>query len=192
MYQPVRVLCSPPGKRFAYDGDRPTDSCVACTITDEAMDMASASSVQNVLPRSAAIATGNPTGKPQAFPGTHNRPPHLQMMWRSWPSQDNVHANCPHAWMFWRRSDIRKSSVVQHCSGSCLLNAVLPPMRQCCRPPCTKPERKMAERKHCFFLTTHKSKGSVTTARTWIFKHFLLNYFTVILIFYHILREFDF
>ena len=74
------VLLSPPGKRFAYDGDRPTDSCTACAITDEAMDMVSASGVQNILPRSAAIATGNQSGKSQAFPGTQNRPPHLQMM----------------------------------------------------------------------------------------------------------------
>jgi len=46
-------------------------------IEEEAMDT---SCLPNDVPRSPAIATKNSSHKPQAYPGTHVRPPHLQMM----------------------------------------------------------------------------------------------------------------
>ncbi|KAK2161896.1 hypothetical protein LSH36_108g07124 [Paralvinella palmiformis] len=64
---------SPPCPR-----DFPFETGKARVVTEEeAMDT---SSLPTDVPRSPAIATKNSSHKTQAFPGTHNRPPHLQMM----------------------------------------------------------------------------------------------------------------
>ena len=71
------VSCFSPSGQLSNPFSAVPAACAA-TAEEEAMD--TTASLPNPVLRSPAIATKNSKEKPQVFPGTQNRPPHLQMM----------------------------------------------------------------------------------------------------------------
>ena len=70
------------GFAFSEEHKKPQAAGAGASVEEEAMDTTtSAASLPQEAqqPRSPAIATKNTTHQ-QAFPGTQNRPPHLQML----------------------------------------------------------------------------------------------------------------
>lgn len=75
----VGLPMSPPMRGFSYEDRKNGNRHLPAHQEEVAMDTSSPSCLPTV-PRSPAIATKNSSQKPQAFPGTSQRPPHLQMM----------------------------------------------------------------------------------------------------------------